>query len=131
MSNERPYSDVIDDPEASMKLTHFLALIGVGIVALVGFDQYRTRMADRPEAPVVQAAQARAPAGDPPWGASRVAPGTSNLPVAAAATFQCDGRTHCSQMTSCAEAEYFLRNCPNTKMDGNNDGEPCEQQWCN
>ena len=45
--------------------------------------------------------------------------------------FKCDGRTHCSQMTSCAEAVYFLQNCPNTQMDGNNDGEPCEQQWCN
>jgi cold shock CspA family protein len=45
--------------------------------------------------------------------------------------FSCDGRTHCSQMTSCAEAAYFLRHCPNTKMDSNGDGEPCEQQWCN
>jgi cold shock CspA family protein len=45
--------------------------------------------------------------------------------------FTCDGRTHCSQMTSCAEAEFFLENCPNTEMDGNGDGEPCEQQWCN
>jgi hypothetical protein len=34
-------------------------------------------------------------------------------------------------MTSCAEARYFLANCPDTRMDGNNDGEPCEQQWCN
>lgn len=44
--------------------------------------------------------------------------------------FSCDGRTHCSQMRSCEEAEYFIRHCPNTKMDGNNDGEPCESQWC-
>ncbi|WP_430472101.1 excalibur calcium-binding domain-containing protein [Wielerella bovis] len=22
------------------------------------------------------------------------------------------------------------RNCPNTKMDGNNDGIPCKKQWC-
>ncbi|NDY73491.1 DNA-binding protein [Desulfobacter hydrogenophilus] len=44
--------------------------------------------------------------------------------------FRCDGRTRCSQMTSCAEATYFLRNCPNTKMDGDNDGIPCERQWC-
>ena len=44
--------------------------------------------------------------------------------------FRCDGRQHCSQMTSCAEATYFSNNCPNTKMDGNNDGIPCEQQWC-
>ena len=45
-------------------------------------------------------------------------------------SFRCDGRTHCSQMTSCTEAKYFLRNCPGTQMDGNNDGVPCEQQWC-
>lgn len=48
----------------------------------------------------------------------------------ASSTFRCDGRTHCSQMTSCAEATYFLRNCPNVQMDGNHDGVPCEQQWC-
>jgi hypothetical protein len=39
--------------------------------------------------------------------------------------YKCDGRTHCSQMTSCDEAVFFLRNCPNVEMDGNNDGEPC------
>ena len=47
-----------------------------------------------------------------------------------AAAFQCDGRTHCSQMTSCAEATYFVNHCPGTQMDGDNDGEPCESQWC-
>lgn len=40
--------------------------------------------------------------------------------------FQCDGRSHCSQMRSLEEARWFVRNCPNTQMDGNNDGEPCE-----
>lgn len=45
-------------------------------------------------------------------------------------TFSCDGRKYCSQMPSCVEATYFLRNCPGVKMDGNNDGVPCEQQWC-
>lgn len=48
----------------------------------------------------------------------------------ASSQYRCDGRTHCSQMTSCAEATYFLRNCPGTKMDGDNDGVPCEGQWC-
>jgi cold shock CspA family protein len=43
--------------------------------------------------------------------------------------FHCDGRTHCSQMTSFAEAEFFLNNCPNVKMDGDFDGVPCEQQF--
>jgi cold shock CspA family protein len=44
--------------------------------------------------------------------------------------WQCDGRTHCSQMTSCEEAKFFLSNCPNTEMDGDRDGIPCESQWC-
>lgn len=44
--------------------------------------------------------------------------------------FRCDGRTHCSEMNSCAEATFFLKNCPNVQMDGNRDGVPCEQQWC-
>jgi hypothetical protein len=45
--------------------------------------------------------------------------------------FKCDGRQHCSQMSSCAEATFFLKNCPGVKMDGDNDGVPCEAQWCN
>jgi hypothetical protein len=48
----------------------------------------------------------------------------------ASSSYRCDGRIYCSQMTSCAEATWFLRNCPGTKMDGDNDGIPCEQQWC-
>lgn len=53
-----------------------------------------------------------------------------SVPSVSNQQFRCDGRTHCSQMTSCAEATYFIRNCPNTKMDGDNDGVPCEMQWC-
>jgi len=44
--------------------------------------------------------------------------------------FKCDGRKYCSQMTSCSEAKTFLNNCPGMQMDGDNDGVPCERQWC-
>ena len=44
--------------------------------------------------------------------------------------YSCSGKIHCSQMTSCAEAKFYLRNCPGTKMDGDGDGIPCESQWC-
>ncbi len=60
---------------------------------------------------------------------SRSAVTTSTSPEPAS-NFRCDGRTHCSQMTSCAEATFFLQHCPDVKMDGNHDGVPCEQQWC-
>lgn len=46
------------------------------------------------------------------------------------AGYRCDGRAHCSQMTSCAEATWFIHHCPGTQMDGDHDGVPCEQQWC-
>ena len=48
----------------------------------------------------------------------------------ASAQYRCDGRTRCSQMTSCDEAKFFLKTCPGTQMDGDSDGIPCEQQWC-
>ena len=44
--------------------------------------------------------------------------------------YRCDGRKHCSQMTSCEEAKWFLRNCADTKMDGDGDGIPCESSLC-
>lgn len=40
--------------------------------------------------------------------------------------FHCDGRRYCSQMHSRAEAEFFVRHCPGTRMDGDHDGIPCE-----
>ncbi|HEX7333846.1 MAG TPA: cold shock domain-containing protein [Pyrinomonadaceae bacterium] len=55
---------------------------------------------------------------------------TTPEPQVIAPVSRCDGRTRCSQMTSCEEARYFLANCPGTQMDGDNDGVPCEQQWC-
>ena len=55
-------------------------------------------------------------------------PAPANPP--AATGFSCDGRTSCSQMKSCAEATYFLANCPGAKMDGDKNGIPCEKQWC-
>lgn len=45
-------------------------------------------------------------------------------------SFTCDGRQHCSQMRSCEEATFFISHCPNTKMDGDGDGVPCEDQHC-
>lgn len=74
---------------------------------------------------VMQFTQGRAPA----------APAGGSVPVPtparqASPAYRCDGRTHCSQMTSCEEAKFFLRNCPGVKIDGDGDGIPCEKQWC-
>ncbi|MFC5705618.1 cold shock domain-containing protein [Aeromonas eucrenophila] len=70
----------------------------------------------------------------PPPASSPASAGVSafeSAPPAPTFIKQCDGRQYCSQMTSCEEATWFLRNCPNMKMDGEGDGIPCEDQWCN
>lgn len=61
---------------------------------------------------------------------SEPVPSPAPLASPSAQAFHCDGRIYCSQMTSCAEATYFLQHCPGVKMDGNGDGVPCEKQWC-
>jgi len=43
--------------------------------------------------------------------------------------FQCQGKVWCTEMGSYEEAMFYLRNCPNTKIDGDGDGIPCERQF--
>ena len=44
--------------------------------------------------------------------------------------YECQGKKYCSEMESCEEAIFYLQSCPDTKMDGDGDGVPCERQWC-
>lgn len=73
----------------------------------------------------------RMPYSSPVVSSPNIAPAA--LPVR---SFSCDGRTRCSQMTSCEEAMYFLANCPGVKMDGSRGGSgpgngiPCEREFC-
>ena len=46
--------------------------------------------------------------------------------------FQCTPeKNSCSKMASCAEALFHQEQCNVPDMDGDRDGIPCEQQWCN
>ena len=54
----------------------------------------------------------------------------SNMAGAERSEFHCAGKTHCSEMSSCEEALFYLKNCPGVKIDGDRDGVPCEGQWC-
>jgi hypothetical protein len=72
---------------------------------------------------------------DGTWSSSsgeKVRPQATVVPIASPIdSFKCDGRIHCSQMTSCSEAKFFLSHCPGVKIDGDGDGIPCENQLCN
>ena len=51
-------------------------------------------------------------------------------PAATSEAFKCEGKKYCSEMKSCDEAKFYLRNCPGVKIDGDGDGIPCERQLC-
>jgi cold shock CspA family protein len=113
-SRERAHAAHRGRPEkrAGGVMAGVVALAIAGAIGWYGYQQYGSRLG---------AASAAGASVD------------RNLPLTdapSASRFSCDGRTYCSQMTSCAEATFFLKNCPGVQMDGNHDGVPCEQQWC-
>jgi endonuclease YncB( thermonuclease family) len=61
----------------------------------------------------------------PPWEWRR-GKRTSIQSVLTAEGFICGSKTYCKQMTSCAEARFYLNECGLTRLDGNGDGVPCE-----
>ena len=40
--------------------------------------------------------------------------------------FTCGSKQYCKEMTSCAEAKFYLNECGLSRLDGNEDGVPCE-----
>lgn len=44
--------------------------------------------------------------------------------------WECSGKTTCSEMNSCEEAKFYMLNCPNTDLDPDGDGKPCESSVC-
>ena len=96
------------------------ALLLVCAVLGAGYWKYDNRQQQVRTAAIAESANGAGPDAQSPL---------ATAPLVAS-PYRCDGRQHCSQMTSCAEAKFFLKNCPDPKMDGNGDGVPCEQQWC-
>ncbi|WP_394358026.1 excalibur calcium-binding domain-containing protein [Methylococcus mesophilus] len=51
---------------------------------------------------------------------------TAGNPNGYGSGFSCGGKTKCGQMTSCAEAQYYLQQCGLRRLDRDGDGVPCE-----
>lgn len=104
----------------SSRASPFASVVGVLLVAVLAVAMYGK----------VSGFFARASGAGPAQAQSVEQPAQIETAASVPPSFRCDGRVYCSQMTSCAEARYFLKSCPGVKMDGNGDGVPCEQQWC-
>jgi endonuclease YncB( thermonuclease family) len=65
----------------------------------------------------------------PPWEWRKLHPSTqlaSATNHAAVPGASCGNKKHCSEMSSCEEAKYYLTQCGVKSLDGNGDGTPCE-----
>ena len=76
----------------------------------------------------------------PPWDWRKGTCATASAPAARAPAaptaaptsatsggFTCAGKRYCREMTSCAEAKFYLTSCGVGSLDGNHDGVPCEK----
>lgn len=65
----------------------------------------------------------------PPWEWRRGNRSIMEKPVVVQETglvFNCEGKTKCAEMVSCAEALFYLNHCGLERLDGDKDGRPCE-----
>lgn len=112
----------------NQKSSFFDRLISWGIIVLIAVIGYKfliPKITAQNQAPVVLENSPTVATRNP-----APIPLSNTSAVTTPSSFKCDGRTQCAQMTSCSEAKYFIQHCPNTKMDGDGDGIPCESQWC-
>lgn len=84
----------------------------VALLAWQGYGQLRAYMATSAPATLPGAAAPKSTA------------------VVGGQNFQCDERTHCAQMTSCAEARFFAKNCRDADLEIDQAGDPCPRRWC-
>lgn len=59
----------------------------------------------------------------PPWAWRRGQRSPSKSEVVA--DTQCGSKRYCREMTSCAEAKFYLQQCGRSSLDGDRDGVPC------
>jgi hypothetical protein len=121
---------IVVSPHTISHMFRMLLIVTALAVAWFGYQRIQSRNKVATELPTAVEERVIQP---PSWHGhtpEEKAKATTLPNIPQSASFTCDGRTHCSQMRSCDEAKYFLRNCPGTKMDGDGDGIPCEGQWC-
>ncbi|MFH5924085.1 thermonuclease family protein [Roseomonas xinghualingensis] len=58
--------------------------------------------------------------------AATPAPAPARSSPASSSGFSCGAKQYCRQMTTCAEARFYLSQCGLSRLDGDGDGVPCE-----
>jgi hypothetical protein len=77
-----------------------------------------------PSASSVLLAQSRQPYD---WNSPATQAPRQNAPQQQGSGFTCGLKRYCGEMTSCAEAYFYLNQCGLRRLDGDGDGVPCER----
>jgi hypothetical protein len=105
-------------------MLRLLVIVLVAAVCWYGWGKYQDRVHARPPAEIVmQPLKKLLPAGG-----GKAA--TANAGEPAVTFYTCDARTSCSQMRSCEEVTYFLKNCPGLAWEASGESPSCRAQWC-
>ena len=116
-----------DRAEAPRGGNVFSTLIGVALVIGLAAFGWNHFAAQRERAVVARPPQEKMSAPSTP---KQIPLAGQFAPAATSEAFKCEGKKYCSEMKSCDEANFYLRNCPGVNIDGDGDGIPCERQWC-
>ena len=106
-TNERPSGGGLKGIMSSA-----FGILAIGAIGYYAYGDLSKRFSNQSSTPIQQ-----------------ISENSSNRIETSSQNFKCDGRQTCGQMTSKAEAQFFLANCPTVKMDGDGDGDACEQQF--
>lgn len=102
------------------------AVVILSILALLGYQALNVFNSTEPSALETELTETAQQDADPSLAHSEWSPAQAEQ----GPQFQCEGKQHCSEMSSCEEAEFYLEQCPNVLIDGDRDGIPCERQLC-
>jgi cold shock CspA family protein len=116
LAQTTPQKKPLKISKISRKNSPLAKLITLAIIFSISFSVYKSGFLYNQPTPEISNANIES-----------IKPAHSNSLTIKPPNFRCDGRQHCRQMTSHAEALLFIKNCPDTKMDGDNDGDPCER----
>lgn len=101
-------------------MKNILWTVLLAVVAWYGWGNYQDRVTARREAEMANPASKQK---------ARAAAALKNTD-SGVSFFTCDGRSTCSQMTSCEEAKYFIKTCPGFTSGVFGEEASCEKQWC-
>ena len=116
----------VDAPRREIGFTKWVGALLLVALAVVGWQKYSAK-----RDAISRDAEALVDSSASPVNSQKTNSVTDQFSNgASSSSFKCEGKKFCTQMTSCEEAKFYLRNCPGVQIDGDGDGIPCESQWC-